>query len=343
MPARGGKCWLLTEIPDEVRTSQGSASYADETGVVYRYDDSVPHHALPAGGDLAVLRRGDNVLGWAVICDITRRPGLKERRRCPSCGKTTVRKRTRTAPAWWCTACRAQVAEPRVTHERAVLYAAHFRDTFIPVASDVAVSALWPLAVRLNKQHSILQLDPDRTRGVLAIPSSIDPFAVASRAAPASSEGVAGALDFAPGHRRRSELPCPVSTTGAVGMRDTQHNRIQNTLYERLVREHGAENVATEVSPGDSSRIDAVVRLPDGKFDFYEIKVGSSIRSCLREAIGQLLEYTAFHDNSRDVSSLCVVTPQPLDDACRQWLARLNAMGLSIRHIRCVPDSSDSI
>ena len=68
-----------------------------------------------------------------------------------------------------------------------------------------------------------------------------------------------------------------------------RHNLLQDALYRRLVKKHGAENVGTESSTGIGTRVDLVVRQPNG-YSFYEIKTSLQPRACMREAIGQLLE-----------------------------------------------------
>ena len=108
------RCWLFTEIEDEKRITQGNAGYDDETGVIYRYDNSVPNHKNPAEGDVVVLRRGDEVLGSAVIFEIKSKDGEKERRRCPDCGRTKVRFRKTILPPWRCMDCRIDFDEPHI-------------------------------------------------------------------------------------------------------------------------------------------------------------------------------------------------------------------------------------
>ena len=71
------RCWLFTEIEDEKRITQGNAGYDDETGVIYRYDNSVPNHKNPVEGDVVVLRMGDEVLGSAVIFEIKSKDGKR--------------------------------------------------------------------------------------------------------------------------------------------------------------------------------------------------------------------------------------------------------------------------
>ena len=68
-----------------------------------------------------------------------------------------------------------------------------------------------------------------------------------------------------------------------------RHSLIQEKLYNSLVEKYGAENVAVEQYIG-MNRIDVVAR--DGQdYIFYEVKVANSARDCIREALGQIMDY----------------------------------------------------
>ena len=73
--------------------------------------------------------------------------------------------------------------------------------------------------------------------------------------------------------------------------RDLRHNELQKALYRRLAREFGKQNVGTENRGVNGTSIDLVVRRKPGYW-FYEIKTANTVRACLREALGQLLEYS---------------------------------------------------
>lgn len=84
-----------------------------------------------------------------------------------------------------------------------------------------------------------------------------------------------------------------------------RHNNMQNTLYSQLAEKYGEKNVGTEIDSGMGTNIDLVVRQGE-KYWFYEIKTYSSPRACIREAIGQLLEY-AFWSGTKEASRLIIV------------------------------------
>lgn len=100
-----------------------------------------------------------------------------------------------------------------------------------------------------------------------------------------------------------------------------RHVELQRRLRDALTAE-GCPRVITEAQLGSKS-IDLVAEHDDGLW-FYEVKTAASVRACLREAIGQLLEY-AFWSNADRPTRLVVVGEPPLDDASRRYLAKLNA------------------
>jgi hypothetical protein len=100
------------------------------------------------------------------------------------------------------------------------------------------------------------------------------------------------------------------------------HNQMQETLFQRLVSQYEEENVGTELVSGVGTSVDIVVRTVQG-YIFYEIKTALTPRACLREAIGQLLEYS-FWPGAQSAIKLVVVGERPIDDDCAEYLRRLN-------------------
>lgn len=100
-----------------------------------------------------------------------------------------------------------------------------------------------------------------------------------------------------------------------------RHNELQVALYRRLVSLYGAEHVGTELPSGVGTSVDVVVRRAEGYW-FYEIKTGHSPRACLREAVGQLLEY-AFWPGTQEATRLIVVGETAIDKDAEECLRRL--------------------
>jgi hypothetical protein len=100
-----------------------------------------------------------------------------------------------------------------------------------------------------------------------------------------------------------------------------RHNDLQLALYRKLVSQYGHENVRAENPNGVGTRVDIVVRR-GGEYWFYEIKTALLPRACIREALGQILEY-AFWPGNRGASRLVIVGETPLDSDAAKYLTHL--------------------
>jgi hypothetical protein len=101
-----------------------------------------------------------------------------------------------------------------------------------------------------------------------------------------------------------------------------RHNLMQQALYKKLVERHGEDNVGAENPTFAGYRVDLVVREAD-KLTYYEIKAYQSPRACIREALGQLLEYSCW-PGRQPASRLVVVGATPLNEDGRSYLIYLN-------------------
>jgi hypothetical protein len=101
-----------------------------------------------------------------------------------------------------------------------------------------------------------------------------------------------------------------------------RHNLMQAALCRRLISEHGEANVADEQPSGLGTKIDVVLRTGTQQYWYYEIKTASSPRGCLREALGQILEYS-FWPGAREASRLVVCGESALDTDGAEYLRQL--------------------
>ena len=127
---------------------------------------------------------------------------------------------------------------------------------------------------------------------------------------------------FNPGHRTLARPSQRVTYKDTGYVLSSMHAHIQDALYEQLVTEHGAENVGTEqLCCGNS--IDVVVKKGD-LYSLYEIKTSHSAKRCIREALGQLLEYAHFAIHSRGrICNLVIVSPYCPSKSDEEYLAEL--------------------
>lgn len=81
---------------------------------------------------------------------------------------------------------------------------------------------------------------------------------------------------------------------------DVRHTILQEKLYNQLILKYGKESVVLEHQI-NGNRIDIVVKLEEDSYVFYEVKTGSSAKSCIRQAIGQLFEYAYWNTSEFEV------------------------------------------
>ncbi len=99
------------------------------------------------------------------------------------------------------------------------------------------------------------------------------------------------------------------------------HAVMQHALYEKLASDNGVGNVRAECPMACGRPADLVVQTPVG-FSIFEIKTSLKPRDCIRQALGQLLEYSCW-PGSGVLDTLWVVGPRELDEVASEYLATL--------------------
>ncbi len=99
---------------------------------------------------------------------------------------------------------------------------------------------------------------------------------------------------------------------------------IQRRLYEALVEEYGGDCVGIEFEALGGGRVDAIVRTASERI-LYEIKTASTARGCVREAMGQLLDYGCWPGRVR-ATRLVIVGSAPRTDDVLEFLALLSGL-----------------
>jgi hypothetical protein len=111
------------------------------------------------------------------------------------------------------------------------------------------------------------------------------------------------------------------------------HDQMQSALYDSLVTAHGPDNVSCEETTSSGRPADIIVSLSDG-YELFEVKTAIAPRDCIREALGQLLEY-AYWPGSPTFNALWIVGPSPIDRETRDHLDGLRerfGIPLGYRH-----------
>ncbi|WP_054086870.1 MULTISPECIES: hypothetical protein [Pseudomonas syringae group] len=93
----------------------------------------------------------------------------------------------------------------------------------------------------------------------------------------------------------------PSYTSGVLTQRELdiqlRHNDYQSKLYIEMSDLYGEDNVGTEIYANGLS-IDLVVKQGESYW-FYEIKTASTARACIRQALGQIMEYSYWPGHQR--------------------------------------------
>lgn len=119
-------------------------------------------------------------------------------------------------------------------------------------------------------------------------------------------------INFRKGHNTKYEGRIEVKSFGKHTA-TLLHNKIQNKVYEILKRDFPDDEIGTEV-PSNTGSIDIVKKRKDD-LTFYEIKTTGNVRTNIRQALSQLLEY-AYWNRIEGIEQLIIVSPsQPSPEA----------------------------
>lgn len=211
------KWWLLLEKSDETRISKGIDAYQDDTGRAYHYDSLVPNHRNLATGDVVLVRKEDEVIGWGVIGSIEATDGLKIHRRCPSCSGTDVRERKTKSPKWKCGKCAAEFMEPTETETPVRSYVATI-DGFSLFDQQPDVRSVKRCAIAEDGEKSQLSMIQLRPETVLALVRADPPRVTSRDSAEKPSTGGQG-FGLTVEQRRAVEL-CAMAVARTIYERD---------------------------------------------------------------------------------------------------------------------------
>jgi hypothetical protein len=104
---------------------------------------------------------------------------------------------------------------------------------------------------------------------------------------------------------------------------------LQAALFDHLVELHGKDNVSGEQDCGNGTPIDVCTSNGKG-YIYYELKTASTPQGCIRQAIGQLMEYS-YWPGAQEAGALVIVGEHPLDDESETYAVQAvqAAVGIS--------------
>lgn len=137
-------------------------------------------------------------------------------------------------------------------------------------------------------------------------------------------------FSFTPGNAARKTQSSYQRKAASVD-KELRHTLIQDALFKHLESLHGEDNTSGEQNTGNGTLIDVAVRTEQG-YEYYEIKTALSAQGCIREALGQLMEY-AFWPGAQEAQKLIVVGEPPCDKAAETYLRAIRSrFGLPLHY-----------
>lgn len=108
---------------------------------------------------------------------------------------------------------------------------------------------------------------------------------------------------------------------------DPRHKKIQNAIVKQLKKEYSNIKVETVVkSLSSGQRIDVIgTTKATDEIHYFEVKTGSA-RQSIREALGQILEYSHYNHKSTRASKLFIVGPEKPDKYDVAYIQKLREM-----------------
>jgi hypothetical protein len=101
-----------------------------------------------------------------------------------------------------------------------------------------------------------------------------------------------------------------------------RHSIFQEILLKELITQYGGECVGSE-RPIGNSFVDIVVKAK-GETHFYEVKMAANVQFCIREALGQLLEY-GYKGGKKHADKLIIAGEFPIEQKSEMFIKYLQA------------------
>lgn len=159
-----GRLWLCL-VAGTDRAFGGHDGYDDDPSSRYVSDHTIANTRNLREGDVIVIWDKKRALGVSVIDRIDLYPTVKTKYHCPACGSTSIKARRNRAPRYRCQErdCRTEFAVPNVSHHEVTTYATYHEPGWVASERNVEARELRELCESPGSQHSIRELNRDRT------------------------------------------------------------------------------------------------------------------------------------------------------------------------------------
>lgn len=333
------RAWLLLALSPGDRQHAGNEGYDDAPAALYRYDSLVPNSRQLRPGDLVVLRDRERMLGYASIDQIDRLAGKKRLLKCPTCGRTRLRRRA--GGEYRCSSCKGVTSAPNSIEVDVDHYTARYEGTFVEAAGAVPLAALVEACPRYNQNLAMQRLDVAKIGG--AVGAAIRRHATAATDERTEQEQRRAVPQDGAGNEGSRRLGRPYSATQAPSVPERREPfDIDPDLIDRGTRSHHA--VVQALAAWVESH-GLVAFLPDGgpEYDLAWEEAGvtyvAEVKSTtdaneekqLRLGLGQVLRYQhavrAQSRGERTVVAVLVAEREPRDAS---WRSLCDSLGVRL-------------
>jgi hypothetical protein len=163
--AAARSAWTFLAL-GENRQFAGNDGYNDKLAHEYAFDSTVANHGRVSVGDLAIVRDAAGAIGMGWIEALNQRAAYKQRRRCPVCETTALKRRVEKRPRYRCNRGHESDSPIEETIE-VVAYAAHYGSTWWPLRGHLDAADLAGLYFANAQQHAIRALSIEGLQAAL--------------------------------------------------------------------------------------------------------------------------------------------------------------------------------
>ncbi|MEP0936527.1 MAG: hypothetical protein ABJH44_05615 [Balneola sp.] len=145
-----------------------------------------------------------------------------------------------------------------------------------------------------------------------------------------------GKYRFKEGHNPTKKGRTSAIYKGRTGQKLLLHEEIKENIFNQLNTEYLGTpiKVGTENPTGFGKQIDLVISDPEKGDTFYEIKTASSALACIREAMGQIIEY-CYYPDSQNAKRLVIVSPNKLSASDELYISHIrHSLGIELYYQR---------
>lgn len=161
--------------------------------------------------------------------------------------------------------------------------------------------------------HLVFNLSPNEFTAWLEANQDIETFA---RKITKPKRKFKNGIDFKSGHNAKFDGELEYEVT-SKRKKQLKHNQIQNELFKILTEQYPEDKIGTEIKTNVGS-VD-LVRVSSKEYIFYEIKTADTVKTSIRQALSQLLEY-AYWNKIENVSMLIIVAPNRATNSAVRYL-----------------------